>query len=123
MIDLVSKTPGAIGYASTASLVQPGNRQKVTPVCLNGAAPMKRSILDGSYPFWSFEHAYVNGTVTNTGQRALVHAFLDQFICTPAFQQEVESNGFVSANALAPDGEAARDHRGENPPDNCAERG
>lgn len=123
MIDLVGKTPGAIGYASTASLVQPGNRQKVTPLCLNGAAPMKRFILDGSYPFWSFEHAYVNGTVTNAGLRALVQAFLDQFICTPAFQKEVESIGFVSTNALDPDGEAARDHRGENPPDNCTERG
>lgn len=123
MIDLVAKTPGAIGYATTASLVRPSNRDKVTPLCLDGVAPMKRFILDGSYTFWSFEHAYVNSTVTDRSQVALVHAFLDQFVCTQAFQKEVEGTGFVSANALAPDDAAARNHRGENPPDKCTQQG
>lgn len=123
MIDLVAKTPGGIGYASTASLVRTANRDKVSPVCLDGVAPTRRFVLDGSYPFWSFEHAYINSTVTSASQRALVHAFLDQFVCTQVFQQEVEGTGFVSANALAPDGAAALDHRGENPTDNCTQGG
>jgi phosphate transport system substrate-binding protein len=122
MIDLVAKTPGAIGYASTASLVRPSNRQKVTPLCLDGAAPTKSAIVSGVYPFWSFEHAYVNSTDTNPMHRALVHAFLDKFVCTNAFQPEVEGTGFVSANALDPNGAAARDHRGENPTDNCTQQ-
>jgi len=123
MIDLVAKIPGAIGYAATAWLVKASNREKVAPLCLDGVAPMQRYIIDGSYPFWSFEHAYINSTVTNHAQVALVHAFLDQFICTTAFQREVEGTGFVSANALDPDGTAARDHRGENPRDNCTRQG
>jgi phosphate transport system substrate-binding protein len=123
MIDLVSKTRGSIGYASTASLVKASNWGKVAPVCLDGVAPMRRFILDGAYPFWSFEHASVNASVANLAQVALIHAFLDQYICTTSFQQEVEDTGFVSANALDPDGTAARDHRGENPPDKRTQQG
>jgi phosphate transport system substrate-binding protein len=123
MIDLVAKKPGAIGYASTASLVTPTNRQKVTPLCLDGAPPTKQAIADGTYPFWAFEHAYVNSTDTDRAHQALVHAFLDNYICTGAFQREVEGLGFISVYAVEPDGTAARDHRGENPLDNCTQQG
>jgi phosphate transport system substrate-binding protein len=123
MIDLVAKTPGAIGYASTAALVRPTNSRRVTPVCLDGAAPTKQAIADGSYRFWAFEHAYINSRDSDPAHKALVRAFLDNFICTDTFQPVVESAGFVKVASVDPDSTTARDHRGENPLDSCTRQG
>jgi len=57
VVQTVSQTPGAIGYAPLA--VAQGTRVQV--LSIDGVSPSTQSLLQGSYTFWSVEHFYTQG--------------------------------------------------------------
>jgi phosphate transport system substrate-binding protein len=57
VVSVVQQTPGAISYAAFS-----GTRQKpVTEVAIDGVPATDANILNGKYPFWSYEHMFTNG--------------------------------------------------------------
>lgn len=65
---IVAQTPGAVAYISSAYAL----RSKVTSISIGGVTPTHEHVVDGSYPFWSYEHMFTNGK-----PRANVAAFID----------------------------------------------
>jgi len=57
VVDVVSKTPGAVSYAALS-----GTRGKgLLELSVDGIAPSDENIYDGKYPMWSYEHMFTNG--------------------------------------------------------------
>ena len=58
VVATVKNTPGAVTYAAfSGTRAQTG----ITEVSLNGVAPTDVNVVNGKYPFWSYEHMFTNG--------------------------------------------------------------
>ncbi|HEX9070207.1 MAG TPA: substrate-binding domain-containing protein [Ktedonobacterales bacterium] len=110
LVQLMTKTRGAIGYAATNAIFQyPG---KVYPICIDGYGATTASIVSGSYVFWSYEHAYVSQP---KGQALppVVKSYLD-YVCSHAFQTaDLPNVGFLRISQLSP--AAMQTHEEEYP--------
>ena len=67
VISVVKQTPGAISYAAFSGTK--ANPNTVTEVSIGGVAPDDANVLDGKYPFWSYEHMFTNGPPTGEVSR------------------------------------------------------
>lgn len=74
MIDNVSSTGGAIGYADLGSANQASNR--VTAIAIDGNAPTPGLVENGTYPFWAIERMYTRQANGNS----LISTFIDYVI-------------------------------------------
>jgi phosphate transport system substrate-binding protein len=54
---MVAQTPGAISYLGMA-YVTPGQQVAVS---IDGVAPAEESVVNNTYPYWSYEHMFTNG--------------------------------------------------------------
>jgi phosphate transport system substrate-binding protein len=111
LIHLMGRTPGAIGYAATTSIVQ-GSGGLVYPICIDGYGATMAAINGGNYTYWSYEHAYVKTT------SPVEQAFMD-YVCGDDFQaQDVVGKGFLQIARLR--GEAIATHAEDFPqPQRC----
>jgi phosphate transport system substrate-binding protein len=100
VLTLVKETRGAIGYAATTSLIKPSYRTSVAPVCIDGVGATKAAIVAGTYPFWSFEHAYALHTLPE-GKQAIVQDFL-RYVCDDKVKDALlVGNGFLRIKDLS----------------------
>ncbi|GAC1309891.1 MAG: phosphate ABC transporter substrate-binding protein [Isosphaeraceae bacterium] len=67
VISVVKQTPGAISYAAFSGTKASANA--VTEVSINGVAADEVHVVDGKYPFWSYEHMFTNGPPTGEVSR------------------------------------------------------
>ncbi|MFB7875438.1 PstS family phosphate ABC transporter substrate-binding protein [Nocardia sp. NPDC056064] len=65
----VAKIPGAVGYLETSAV-----GADVAAVTIDGIAPTREAVRDGTYPFTGVEYAYTHGPVAGD---SLVAQFLD----------------------------------------------
>ena len=63
----VAETPGSISYVPLAAV----QGAKVSPLAIDGASPTTRALVQGTYPFWSVEHLYTEGSGTSQFQAYL----------------------------------------------------
>jgi phosphate transport system substrate-binding protein len=107
VLTLVKETRGAIGYAATTSVIKPTYRTSVSTVCIDGVGATKAAIVAGTYPFWSFEHAYALHALP-VAKQALVQDFL-RFVCDDAVKDALlVGNGFLRIKDLSNATRAAR---------------
>lgn len=96
LVALLTKTRGAIGYAATSSVVH-DIRDAIFPICIDGYGATTANINSGTYPFWSYEHAYVS----EKARSDVALAFL-RFICGADFQtKDVTAEGFLQLSQLS----------------------
>ena len=67
VISVVKQTPGAISYAAFSGTK--ANPNTVTEVAIGGVAADEANVIDGKYPFWSYEHMFTNGPPTGEVSR------------------------------------------------------
>ncbi len=60
VVSVVQTTPGAISYAAFSGTHGKG----VAEVSIDGVVPADDNIIDGKYPFWSYEHMFTQGAPT-----------------------------------------------------------
>ena len=60
VVSVVQTTPGAISYAAFSGTHGKG----INEVSIDGVAPIDDNIIDGKYPFWSYEHMFTQGPPT-----------------------------------------------------------
>lgn len=82
---IVSQTPGAIGYLALSYL---DNSIKV--VNLDGVAPTKENVANGTYPVWAYEHMYTKGEPAG-----LTKAFLDYILSDEIQKSIVVQEGYI----------------------------
>ena len=85
VVTAVGDTPGAIGYAGLGYV-----NETVKVLSVNGIMPSETSVKDGSYPLARKLYMYTNGKAKGT-----VASYLS-FIQSPAGQEIVEQQGFIS---------------------------
>ena len=89
VITAVSQNPGAIGYASVASV-----KDTVKALTVGGVAPSTQSILDGSYVI---QRPFVLVTKTDAALSAPAQAFFD-YILSEQAHEIITNAGVVPAN-------------------------
>ena len=89
VITAVSQNPGAIGYASVASV-----KDTVKALTVAGVAPSNETILDGSYVI---QRPFVLVTKADTQLNAAVQAFFDYALSADAYEI-ITAAGVVPAN-------------------------
>ena len=57
VVDVVSKTPGAVSYAALSGIRGKG----LVEIAIDGILPTDENIHTGKYPMWSYEHMFTNG--------------------------------------------------------------
>src|SRR5262249_27446361 len=94
---IVSETPGAISYIATTFVGPHGTyREKVKPLCIDGARPGPGDVASNRYQFWNFEHLYTKGPATGLADQLI------QFISSEDFQQkDVPRLSFLPLSALS----------------------
>ncbi len=60
VVSVVQTTPGSISYAAFSGTHGKG----VGEVSIDGVAPTDENVIDGKYPFWSYEHMFTQGVPT-----------------------------------------------------------
>lgn len=89
LVDTVSKTLGAIGYAAVSAATS-----AVHTVAINKVLPTAANVENGHYAFWSYEHMYTRGLPTGA-----VAAYLD-FLLTAQEQQVAAHLSYIPINAM-----------------------
>ncbi|QBD82554.1 phosphate ABC transporter substrate-binding protein [Ktedonosporobacter rubrisoli] len=84
VLDVVARTPGAIGYLALSVLTP-----KVHALAISGVMPTLDNITTGRYLFWGYEHMY-----SLDDNNATISAFLD-FMLTPEVQQQAQQMGYI----------------------------
>lgn len=83
--------PGSISYVSL-----PYVRPPLVALAIDGVAPSKQTVMDGTYRFWSRGHM-----VTQPNARRVVNAFVD-FVLSDEFQgHELEQLGYLPIASVA----------------------
>jgi phosphate transport system substrate-binding protein len=88
VIDFVSKTPNAIGFA----VALPADPQ-ISRLWIDNVEPSKKNVLNGSYNFWTVEHLYTAPQPT-----ALAMDFLD-FL--PRYIESHQAGDFITCSDAA----------------------
>jgi hypothetical protein len=76
LLDFVSGTPNAIGYAEAYGLL--GGPSRISAINIDGFAPTRENVLNGKYHFWAVEHLYAAMHPTALAEDFIV--FLPQYI-------------------------------------------
>jgi ABC-type phosphate transport system substrate-binding protein len=58
IVDLISGTPGAIGYADAPAITQARRTHNLVVLTLDGKAFNTATAVDSGYPFWTVEYLY-----------------------------------------------------------------
>lgn len=82
---IVSQTPGAIGYLALSYL-----DDSIKVVSLDGVAPTKENVANGTYPVWAYEHMYTKGEPSG-----LTKAFLDYILSDEIQKTLVVQEGYI----------------------------
>jgi phosphate transport system substrate-binding protein len=91
----VAATPGSIGYLAASYVANQGAGQ-AAPICIDGHDATAANINNGSYNFWSIEHAYTKGPATGAAK-----AFL-QFAVSSAVQTtDVPGLNFLQLSSVS----------------------
>jgi phosphate transport system substrate-binding protein len=86
----IQQTPGSIGYIDAAYL-----NDTVKALKYNGVAYSVDTVVNGSYPIYTFEHMYTKGEAVGT-----IKDFID-YILSDDFQNNfVEKAGFIPVNKV-----------------------
>jgi phosphate transport system substrate-binding protein len=97
LVAKVAGTHGAIGYASTSFVLNSDQASKIFPICVDGFGATKANINNGSYKFWSYEHAYTKG---EPAASSATGAFL-AFVNSSDFQnKDLPKLGFLTTSQL-----------------------
>lgn len=65
VVSVVKQTPGAISYAAFSGTRNAG----LNELAIDGVAANDDNVMDGKYPFWSYEHMFTNGPPTGEVSR------------------------------------------------------
>jgi phosphate transport system substrate-binding protein len=57
---IVEQTPGAISYVAKSYVKGPN----IVAVSIDGVAPTDANVMNGTYPYWSYEHMFTKGQPT-----------------------------------------------------------
>jgi len=76
VVQLVSKTPGALSFVPLAVAVSAST--PVQTLAIDGASATSQSLLAGTYTFWSIEHLYTLGNGTSQVQAYIQFATSQQ---------------------------------------------
>lgn len=87
-VSVVKQTPGAVSYVALSGITGGG----VSIVSVDGAAPTVAAITSGTYPIWSYEHMFTNGT-----PKGDVAGFID-FVRSRT--DLVRNNKFIAISAM-----------------------
>ena len=87
---IVSETKGAISYLALSYV-----DSSIRALKLDGIEPTAQSILDGKYPFWSYEHMYTKGD-----PQGLTKAFLDYMMSGAVQEDLVSSMGYIPISRM-----------------------
>ena len=90
VITAVSQNPGAIGYASVASV-----KDTVKAVTVGGVAPSNETILDGTYVI---QRPFVLVTKADAEQSAAAKAFFDYALSEDAHELIIAAGGVPASN-------------------------
>jgi phosphate transport system substrate-binding protein len=90
VLQMVATTPGAIGYLALSYL-----DSSVREVAIDGQLPSVKTIQNGQYAFWGFEHMYTIGQGS-----AVISNFLS-YMLTPQIQQLAQQLGYFPIAAMA----------------------
>ena len=82
----VTQTPGSISYVPLEAV----QGTSVPVLAINGVSPDTQAMIQGSYPFWSVEHLYIQGNGTSQFQAYL-----------PFANSKREANVFAQYGAVA----------------------
>lgn len=88
VISVVQTTPGSISYAAFSGTHGKG----VNELSIDGTAPTDDNIIDGKYPFWSYEHMFTQGPPTGEISRFIA------FIQTRT--DLLAKNGYIKVSAM-----------------------
>ncbi len=88
VISVVQTTPGSISYAAFSGTHGKG----VNELSIDGTAPTDDNIIDGKYPFWSYEHMFTQGPPTGEISRFIA------FIQTRS--DLLAKNGYIKISAM-----------------------
>ena len=91
LVQTVSQTKGAIGYAALSYLM---NNNTVTPLAIDGVEPTLDNVYNGKYPVWGYEHMYTKGEAAGA-----VKAFID-FIMSKDYSADIEKQGYGVASKM-----------------------
>ena len=87
---IVSETKGAISYLALSYV-----DSSIKALKLDGIEPTAQSILDGKYPFWSYEHMYTKGA-----PQGLAKAFLDYMMSDAVQANLVSAMGYIPVSKM-----------------------
>jgi ABC-type phosphate transport system substrate-binding protein len=105
VLDTVSQTPGAVGYASLAE-AEARHDDNLDVVPVDGYFPRKETVADGRYPFWAVEKLARYGPERPPTVR---DHFVDYVLTNPAALDVLRRHGFYLCNDPAfLDGEVSR---------------
>lgn len=88
---MVSQTPGAIGYVPLVVAEEAG----LPVIAIDGVFPSTQALLAGTYSFWSVEHLYTEGSGTSQAQAYM------QFLSSPQEQTVMAQFGAVPVSAIS----------------------
>ncbi|GAC1428238.1 MAG: phosphate ABC transporter substrate-binding protein PstS family protein [Chloroflexota bacterium] len=94
VLQTVSQTRGAIGYAALGNAESEAARGKVTILSYNGIAPTRANIVTAKYPVIAYEHMYTKGKAS-----PLAQAFID-YISGKDNTSVVQKLGFISMSQM-----------------------
>lgn len=69
VVSVVKQTPGAISYAAFSGT----HGQGLNEVDVDGVQPNDTNVIDGKYPFWSYEHMFTYGPATGEISRFIAY--------------------------------------------------
>ena len=87
---IVGETKGAISYLALSYV-----DSSIKALKLDGIEPTAQSILDGKYPFWSYEHMYTKGA-----PQGLAKAFLDYMMSDTVQANLVTAMGYIPVSKM-----------------------
>lgn len=84
----INSTPGSISYLAMSYLAE-GKGSSLKPVTINGVEPTIENVVNGSYPFWSYEYMVTKGEIGGA-----VKGYMD-FIRSDEFAETVTKMGYI----------------------------
>jgi phosphate transport system substrate-binding protein len=91
----IAATPGSIGYLAVSYVANQGAAQ-TAPICIDGHDATAANINNGSYNFWSIEHAYTKGNATGAAK-----AFLQFAESSPVQTTDVPGLNFLQISSVS----------------------
>ncbi|SDJ21706.1 phosphate ABC transporter substrate-binding protein PstS family protein [Natribacillus halophilus] len=99
---IVSETPGAIGYLAFSYF-----DDSISSMSVDGVEPTPENVQTGDFPIWAYQHSYTNGET-----EGLAQDFLDFMMSDEIQDTLVPEQGYIPVTQM----EVERDAEGEETP-------